>query len=263
MTTTAGFPSEHHLSNGYSPSTSAYTNGHDPSMDGRQGDYSQSGLSSPYQQQYDVQHSEDTTDATSVSHYTPGQDVKFNPSATPVPEYGMNPSPVRSAQYQEYMQRPQFSDGAQRYIHNPVPQPAGPGHAPTSASPSMPTSDSVAPAGDLFEDNEPLSNIEQPVDPAMTAPPASAYSQHYYPQHEPPHYAPTSQHQMYSSHTGYAPQYNGSPQHAMAPAYGQHVGPHVPQQPPPSMQQQQPPIIPPGTRPPGVSRVSKQSLYSY
>lgn len=243
MTTTASFPSEH-LSNGYSPSASAYTNGHGSSMDGRQGDYSHSGLSSPYQhhQLYGGQHSEDSADATSASHYTPGQDVKFNPSGTPTSEYGMNPSPARSTQYQDYMQRPQFPDGAQRYHHNASAQPVGPGQMPQSTSPSTSMPDGAPDGADV---REPPSNTDVPVDPSITAHPPPTYPPHvthgyYAPQHEAPHYP--SQPHMYPPQQ-YGAQYSGAPH--MAAGYG-----HVPT---PMAQQS---MIPPGTRPPGVSRVN-------
>lgn len=242
MAATASYPSDH-LSNGYSPSTTAYTNGHGSSMDGRHTEYTQSGLSSPYQQQhqqqlYTTQHSEDSVDATSASHYTPGGDVKFNPSGTPTSEYGMNPSPARSTQFPEYMHRPQYTDGAQRYHHSAAPQSAGPGQIPQPTSPSMPESEEGTPIGDVSDAHNPSSNIDMPLDPSIAAPPPHAYTTHHYApyatQQDAPHYPP--QH-MYPPH-----QYQ-YPSHAMPGAYG-----HVP----PTMSQP-PPMVSQGPRPPGVS----------
>jgi len=215
-------------------------------MDGRQGEYSHSGLSSPYQQQQlyvGAQHSEDSADATSASHYTPGPDVKFNPSATPTSEYGMHPTSARSPQYPEYMQRPQFPDGAQRYHPNAAAhatQPAGSGQMLQSTSPSTPIPD-----GDPQEDNadasELSSNTDVPVDPSIAVAPPT-YPHHYNPypsQHEAPHYPP-------QQHMYHPPQYGGTAYHGpaagMQPAYG-----HIP---PPMTQPQA--MAPPGTRPPGV-----------
>ena len=253
MTTTASYPQDHHLANGYSPSTSAYTNGHSSSMDGRQGEYAQSGLSSPYQQQqlYGEQHSEGSADATSASQYTPGQDVKYNPSATPTSEYGLNPSPARTSQYQDYMQRPQFSDGAQRYHPNVAAhatQPAGPGQMPQATSPSTPVPDDI-PIGDVSDVSELPSNMDMTLDPTIAvAPPA--YSQHHYnpypSQHEAPHYTP--QQHMYPPHQ-YGQQYPSGP-HAIPAGYG-----HIP---PPPMHASQAMVA--GPRPPGVRHVESRVL---
>lgn len=244
MAATASYTPDH-LSNGYSSTTSAYTNGHHASsMDGRHDEYSHSGLSSPYQQQhqqqlYSAQHSEDSVDATSASQYTTSADVKFNPPATPTSEYGINPSPARPTQFPDYMHRPQYHDGAPRYHHSAAPQAAGAG-IPQTTSPSMHTSEEETPIGDVSDALDPSSNTDMHADPSIAAPPSHAYTTHHYtpyaPQQDAPHYPP--QH-MYPPH-----QYQYPP-HAMPGAYG-----HVP----PAMSQPAP-MVSQGPRPPGVSNL--------
>lgn len=158
---------------------------HDPSpqsMDGRQPDYTQSGLSSPYAP-YNGQQSEGSSaDPPSAVPYQQAQDYKpsnFSSSATPDSSYGL-PQSARSGSFPEYIQR-SYADGQQtRY-------PAGAqqsGMAQTS-SPSLSVSDGIEPNG---HENISKSDHNVPIDPTIaqsspTYPPPHNYSP-YPPQHD-------------------------------------------------------------------------------
>jgi len=233
--------SNEHLHNGYSPATNNYTNSHNQPMDGRQTEYSQSGLSSPYQS-YSGQHSEEPmVDHASAAHYAQAQDVKFNPQATPTSEYGLNTPTSRSGQFPEYMQqRAQYPDGTQRY-HASVAQGVSAGSMAQPPSPSAPQ-----------EDGQPLdhhgahnvsSNVDVAIDPTMAATSPTYAHHHYSPynqQHEMPHYQPAPG-VMYGR-AEYGAPYPGAHPHVM-PAYG-----HVPGVVPTAAS-----LMPSAQRPPGVS----------
>lgn len=240
----ATYPPEQ-LANGYSPNHHAYTNGHghSQSMDGRPGEYPQSGLASPYNQPFTGDHSEENTlDQASAAQYpqSQSQDVKYNPSATPTSDYGMSQSAARPAAFPEYIQRATYPDGS-RYS-NAGPQGSTPGNMAQSSSPSSPLNNGHSVIHHRALNTN--SDHDIPVDPSIAAS-SPAYPQHHYayaPQHDAPHYQ--SAPPMYPQHT-YAAQYPGHPI-----SYG-HVPPAMPT--PPQM-------VSAGTRPPGVSVALYPSL---
>ncbi|WPH02786.1 zinc finger protein [Acrodontium crateriforme] len=174
-------------------------------MDGRQSDYTQSGLTSPYAPYNRHQSEGFSADQSSAVQYTPTQDYKpannFSSSATPNSDY--LPSSTRSFEGQ---QQPRYAGNAQS--HAAMAQ---------TSSPSLSVPDGSQPNG--HEPHNMKSNEALPIDPSI------AQSSPTYP---PPHnYSPyPSQHEM--------PQYPGQPM----PAYGRpEWAGHYQQQ---QQQQQQP-----------------------
>jgi len=164
--------------------------GNSQSMDGRQQEYPQSGLSSPYAH-YNGHQSEGTSaDQASTVQYPAGQDYKpsnFSSSATPDSNYGL-PQSARSGSFPEYIQR-SYADGPQNRYPGGT-QGGHPGMAQTS-SPSLSMPDGNQPNG-----HEPPHNIKSdgdvPIDPSIaqsspTYPPPHSYSP-YPPQQEMPQY---------------------------------------------------------------------------
>lgn len=213
--------------NAYSPHTHAHSNGQSQSMDARQTDYAQPGLSLPYTQPQLGQTSEEpSADQASAAQYSQGQDVKFNPSATPTSEYGMTPQSARQTHFPEYAQRPPYPD--QRYQ-------ASAGQHPNMAHPQSPCQPLVdGPAVNHEPSTSTHSDHDIPVDPSIAAASPTNYPPqppHYpppYPQHDMGHYQPP----MYARPGDYPP-------HAYGHPYPGHYGP--------------PPMMAGRPGPPGVS----------
>ncbi len=163
---------------------------HSQSMDGRQPEYTQSGLSSPYAHHNGNQSEGSSADQASAVQYPPNQDYKsatFSSSATPNSDYNL-PQSARSGSFPEYIQR-SYGDAQQpRY-----PASATSGHAgmAQTSSPSLSMSDNQQPNG--HASNNMKSDGDVPIDPSIaqsspTYPPQHGYSP-YPPQHEMPQYA--------------------------------------------------------------------------
>ncbi|TID25363.1 c2h2 transcription factor [Venturia nashicola] len=159
-------------------------NRHTQHMDGRQTEYPQSGLSSPFNA-YREQDSEDNSaDQASAAQYPQGQDPRganFSSSATPTSEYGIPPSSARSGSFPEYIQRQQH--------YTPAGQGAPVGGMAQSQSPSQSGPDGHASS---HNSNNMRSDADVPIDPSIAAasptyPPQHQYSP-YQPQHEMSHY---------------------------------------------------------------------------
>lgn len=153
------------------------------SMDGRQPEYPQSGLSSPYAH-YNGPQSEasSSADQASAVQYQAGQDYKssnFSSSATPDSNYG------RSGSFPEYIQR-SYADGRQSQYT--------PGAQSNMAQTSSPSLSNTPDGGSGHASNNAKSDSEVPIDPSIaqsspTYPPPHNYSP-YPPQHDvPPQYA--------------------------------------------------------------------------
>lgn len=160
------------------------------SMDGRQPEYPQSGLSSPYAPFNGHQSEGSSTDQASAVQYQPGQDYKsssyHSASATPDSSYGL-PNSARSGSFPEYIQR-SYADGQQQSRY---PAGAQSGMAQTS-SPSLNMSD-----GNQNNDhasNNAKSDNDVPIDPSIaqsspTYPPQHNYSPYAQQQEMPAQYA--------------------------------------------------------------------------
>lgn len=159
------------------------------SMDGRQPEYSQSGLSSPYAPHNGHRSEASSADQASAVQYQSGQDYKssnFSSSATPNSEYGL-PQSARSGSFPEYIQR-SYGDQQNRY-----PASATGGHAgmAQTSSPSSSLPDGQQSNGQAS--NNVKSDGDVPIDPSIaqsspTYPPPHNYSP-YPPQQEMPQYA--------------------------------------------------------------------------
>ena len=155
------------------------------SMDGRQPEYPQSGLSSPYASYNEQQSEGSTADQASAVQYQPNQpDYKpqtFSSSATPNSEYGL-PQSARSGSFPEYIQR-SYTEGQQnRYSAS-----AQGGHT-AMAQTSSPSSTPNGQQSNGHVDHNAKSNGDVPIDPSIaqsspTYPPHHSYSP-YPPQQE-------------------------------------------------------------------------------
>jgi len=164
---------------------------HPQSMDGRQPEYPQSGLSSPYAPYNNAHQSEGSSaDPPSAVQYQSGQDYKpaaFSSSATPSSEYGLPPS-ARSGSFPEYVQR-SYADGQ----NHRYPASAQGGHAgmAQTSSPSLNLPEAQQSNGHAPPDMK--SDGDVPIDPSIAQssptypPPQHGYSP-YQGQHEMPHY---------------------------------------------------------------------------
>ncbi|KAK3679338.1 hypothetical protein LTR78_000899 [Recurvomyces mirabilis] len=161
-------------------------------MDGRQPEYPQSGLSSPYAPYNEHQSEGSSADQSSAVHYQPGQDYKssnFSSSATPNSEYGL-PQSARSGSFPEYIQQRTYAEGQQQPSRYPTSQGAHAAMAQTS-SPSQPMLEGLPTNGHV--QNNRNSDGDVPIDPSIaqsspTYPPTHGYSP-YPPQNEmPPQY---------------------------------------------------------------------------
>lgn len=203
-------------------------------MDGRQTDYPQSGLSSPYPTFPEPPSEGSAADPASAAQYTPGQDPRasnFSSSATPTPDYnGINPSSARSGSFQDYIPRP----------YQPNAPGATAGGMAQSQSPSMPLQDGQN------NDHPPQalkSDSDVPIDPSIAAATSPTYPQHqqyspYTPHPDMQHYQNQPTTPMYAPRPEWAGHY--PPQHM---PYG-----HASTSGPPA-----PAMVSPVQRPPGVS----------
>ena len=164
---------------------------HPQSMDGRQSEYTQSGLSSPYAPYNGHQSEGSSADQASAVQYQPGQDYKssnFSSSATPSSDYGL-PQSARSGSFPEYIQR-SYADGQQSRYPASAQGGQHAGMAQTS-SPSLSMPDGQQSNG--HTSNSVKSDGDVPIDPSIaqsspTYPPPHNYSP-YPPQQEMPQYA--------------------------------------------------------------------------
>lgn len=160
-------------------------------MDGRQPEYQQSGLNSPYASYNGHQSEGSSADQASAVQYQPAQDYKsanFSSSATPNSEYGL-PQSARSGSFPEYIQQRSYTDPQQ----NRYPASATGGHAgmAQTSSPSSSMPNGHEPNG--HAPNSVKSDGDVPIDPSIaqsspTYPPPHNYSP-YPQQHEMPQYA--------------------------------------------------------------------------
>lgn len=192
-------------------------NGHPQSMDARQQEYSQPGLTQPYTSFHGPPSEEASADPASAAQYQ--QDVKFgqdvrsstfspNSSSTPNSDNNIAPQSARSGSFPEYIQQQQprsYQEGAPRYPHQPQPHP---GHAAMAqTSPSMSLSDD-SPIGHATRNQN--SNPTIPIDPSIaTSSPQYAPHQQYSP------YPP--QHEMHAY-----PGQPGAPMYAPRPEWAGH-----------------------------------------
>ena len=173
------------------------------SMDGRQPEYPQSGLSSPYAPYNGHQSEGSSADQASAVQYQPGQDYKsstFSSSATPNSDYGLPPQSARSGSFPEYIQRP-YADGQQQQQRYPASQSAHAGMAQTS-SPSQSLPDGLPTNGHAQHNRS--SDGDVPIDPSI------AQSSPTYPPHG---YSPYPQQHEMQQYPG-QPMYGGRPEWA-------------------------------------------------
>jgi hypothetical protein len=178
-------------------------NGHTQSMDGRQSDYQQPGLHSPYPPSTKIKSERSAPDQTSAAQYPPSQDPRnanFSSSATPTSDYGIAPSSARSGSFPEYIQRSQYPPQGQG-------TPAG--NMAQATSPSIPLHN------DQAINPNPSSNksdADLPIDPSIAA--ASPTYPHH-PSYSP--YAPNEAQPMYGQHPGHFPRPDWPPGHYQTP----------------------------------------------
>ena len=268
-TTTTAYPTPTSSTGGYASNASHPPKHQQQSMDGKSGEYSQSGMveaSSPHQQEQQHQqqppsitttipsHQEQSseqaqnpTDPNSASHFPPGQEVKYNP-ATPDSNYSLNPQSARSGTFPDsYLSRSAgYPDGSQRYQQGQNNAPNG-----TAGNMAQPQSPSIMPSNHPGQALQPqqgpppqaVTNPEIPVDPSIAQSSPTYPPQHHYS----PYPTPDSHHMQYQASPMYArpPEYNGAPPYS-APhqpiPYG-HVATSV---------NPYPHTVSAGVRPPGV-----------
>ncbi|KAF2191039.1 transcriptional regulator [Zopfia rhizophila CBS 207.26] len=189
-------------------------------MDGRQTEYPQSGLSSPYPTFPGPPSEGSPADQASAAQYPQGQDPRapnFPSSATPTSDYNINPSSARSGSFPEYIQR-SYQPGAQGANAGGMAQPQ---------SPSMPLPDGQT------NDHQPQhvkSDSDVPIDPSIAAATSPTYPQHgqyspYTPHHDMQHYQGHPATPMYSTRPEWAGQY---PPHGMPYGHPATSGPPAP-----------------------------------
>jgi hypothetical protein len=172
-------------------------------MDGRQSDYQQPGLHSPYPASTKIKSERSAPDQTSAAQYPPSQDPRnanFSSSATPTSDYGIAPSSARSGSFPEYIQRSQYPPQGQG-------TPAG--NMAQATSPSIPLHN------DQAINPNPSSNksdADLPIDPSIAA--ASPTYPHH-PSYSP--YAPNEAQPMYGQHPGHFPRPDWPPGHYQTP----------------------------------------------
>ncbi|KAK4620195.1 C2H2 finger domain transcription factor CON7 [Fulvia fulva] len=162
------------------------------SMDGRQPNYPQSGLDSPYASYNEHQSEGSSADQASAVQYQQPQDYKssnYSASATPDSSYGL-PQSARSGSFPEYIQR-SYADGQQQERYPAGAQQSG--MAQTS-SPSLPMANGQN-ANNASKNAD--SDDEVPIDPSI-AQSSPSYPHNYSPypqqqqqqqQHDMPQYA--------------------------------------------------------------------------
>jgi hypothetical protein len=166
---------------------------HPKSMDGRQPEYPQSGLTSPYAPYTRPQSEGSSADPASAVQYQSSQDYKsstYSTSATPDSSYGL-PSSARSGSFPEYIQR-SYPEGQQLHQQPRYPAGAQSGMAQTS-SPSPSIMPDRHPTHGHTPNNA-KSDAEVPIDPSIaqsspTYPPPQSYSPYPPQQQDMPQYA--------------------------------------------------------------------------
>jgi hypothetical protein len=188
-------------------------------MDGRQSEFPQSGLSSPYPS-FPTPSEGPIADQASAAQYPQGPDPRasnFSSSATPTSEYNINPSSARSGSFPEYIQR-SYQPGAQGANAAGMAQPQ---------SPSMPPHDGQT-NGNHQQQLKSDDNV--PIDPSIAAATSPTYPQHgqyspYTPHSDMQHYPGHPTTPMYASRPEWAGQY---PQHAVHYGHPSTSGPPGP-----------------------------------
>lgn len=209
-------PTQQNNDSSLSAILASHLQGHPQSMDGRQPEYSQSGLNSPYASYNGHQSEGSSADPASAAQYQSGQDYKssnFSSSATPNSDYGLPPQSARSGSFPEYIQR-SYADGQQRY--NPASAQGGHAGMAQTSSPSLSMPDGQQSNGHVVHHIK--SDSEVPIDPSIAAssptyPPQNQYSP-YPPQHEMSHYPgqpPMYGRPEWAGHYGQQMQYGHSP----------------------------------------------------
>lgn len=182
-------------------------NGHTQSMDGRQADYQQPGLRSPYPAISKHQSERSAADQASAAQYPQGQDPRnanFSSSATPTSEYGIAPSSARSGSFPEYIQRSQYP---------PTGQGAPAGGMAQATSPSIPLHNDQAISHNGSANK---SDADVPIDPSIAAAsPTYPHHQQYSP------YTPGEAQPMYGQPPPPFPRPDWPPGHYQTP-------PHMP-----------------------------------
>lgn len=197
-------------------------NGHTQSMDGRQSDYQQPGLRSPYPAINKHSSERSPADQASAAQYPQGQDPRntnFSSSATPTSEYGIAPSSARSGSFPEYIQRSQYP---------PTGQGASAGGMAQATSPSIPLHNDQAISHNGSANK---SDADVPIDPSIAAASPTGYPQH----HPYSPYPPSDAQPMYGQHPAHFARPDWPPGHYQTPPqmpspYGQPVttGPPTP-----------------------------------
>ncbi|KAK1819652.1 hypothetical protein LTR12_005966 [Friedmanniomyces endolithicus] len=181
-------------------------------MDGRQPEYTQSGLNSPYAPYNGNQSEQSPADQASAVQYQPGPDYKssnFSSSATPNSEYGLPPQSARSGSFPEYIQR-SYAEGQQQQRY-PVSQSAHAGMAQTS-SPSQSMPDGTTRNDDTKHNSS--SDGDVPIDPSI------AQSSPTYPPHGYSPYPPQHEMQQYPAQPMYPARPEWAGQYQQPMAYG-------------------------------------------
>lgn len=188
-------------------------------MDGRQAEYSQTGLNSPYPTFPEPPSEDLAADQASAVQYPQGQDPRaanFSSSATPSSDYQINPSSARSGSFPEYIQRP----------YQPGAQPPAAGGMAQPQSPSMPLDGQ----NNDHQAQQLKSDSDVPIDPSIAAATSPTYPQHqqyspYTPHHDMQHYPGHPATPMYAQRPEWAGQH---PQHQMPYGYPSTSGPPAP-----------------------------------
>jgi hypothetical protein len=203
-------------------------------MDGRQSEYTQTGLNSAYPTFPEPSSEDSPADPASAAQYSTPQDPRqanFSSSATPTSEYAVPPS-ARSGSFPDYIQR-SYQPGAQGAAAGGMAQPQ---------SPSMPLQDGQ---NNDHSNNQLKSDSDVPIDPSIAAATSPTYPHQqqyspYAPHHDMQHYPGHPSTPMYASRPEWAGQY---PQHGMPYGHPSSSGPPAPA------------MVSPVQRPPTVSNV--------
>ncbi|EMF11111.1 uncharacterized protein SEPMUDRAFT_126710 [Sphaerulina musiva SO2202] len=171
-------------------------------MDGRQSEYPQSGLSSPYAPYNGHQSEGSSADQASAVQYQPSQDYKpstYSTSATPESSYGL-PQSARSGSFPEYIQR-SYAEGQPQNRYAAAAAAAAGGTTSNMAQTSSPSS---SPDGHHINNHahSTKSDAEVPIDPSIAQsspsyPPPQSYSP-YPPQDQQQHMPQYGSQQMAS-----------------------------------------------------------------
>lgn len=228
---------------------STHMNQHPQSMDGRQQEYQQSGLSSPYQNYSNSPSEGVSADPASAAQYQ--QDVKFQPDVrshpsshnTPTSDHAFAPQSQRAGTFPEYIQQQRsYQDGApqqQRYQQQQPPTQHAQQHAAMAqSSPSIPMSNGHQ-HGNASHNTS--SDLDMPIDPNIAAssptyPPHQQYSP-YPPQDHMQPYAGQPGQPMYAR-----PEWAGHGHYAQ-PMYGHAPGSGAPGAPGMVAQVARPPVV--------------------